>query len=302
MTIKAVFRTFLQPRALVCAALVFSPLTATAASISLDTFAGTHFHEGGNLGAGYAATNDANRTAYVPITPGGFAFLSTRDHYAGEIPSVASTRLGAGEAAATTIGLVESDGFFFAGSVDSTATCTFKDKLTGCIPFMGSQSRVRMEFTADMDSTLFLDGTWQGGNGTESPVSVVDFFSLSIREVQSSGAALNIFSVDTNTFNRNEAGGIFDGQLNLTSGTTYIFDFNQRAHSQSPDVSGASDSDGGSFAFSASLNQNNDVAFYTARANALVPTPVPLPAGALLLLTGLGALALSRRAQPNTSS
>ncbi|MEL6887116.1 MAG: VPLPA-CTERM sorting domain-containing protein [Pseudomonadota bacterium] len=295
MTIKEIFVRPVQTCALLCAAALLAPHAATAASLTIDSFAGTHFHTGGNVGFDYTQTSIEDRTADIPITPGGLAFLSTRDVYSGEIPSVASTRLGRGEATANTVGLVQDDGFFFAGDVESVSTCTFKDQLTGCVPFMTSQARVTMDFSTDMAGTLFLDGFWQGGNGTESLVSTVDFFSLAIQELPPSGGALNLINVDTNLFNRLEQGGIFDGTVNLEANKNYRFSFFHSASSQSPDASGASDSDGGSFAFSASFVQSNDVAFFNSELDGLVMSAVPLPAGGLLLISALGGVAAFRR-------
>ena len=294
MTIKEIFVRPVHTCALLGAAAMLAPHAATAASLTIDSFAGTHYHVGGNVGLDYRDTSIADRTADIPITPGGLAFLSTMAVYAGDIPSVGSPRLGKGEATAATVGLVQEDGFFFAGDVESVSTCTFSDTI-GCVPFMTSQARVTMDFTSAMAGTLFLDGLWQGGNGDESQVSVVDFFRLAIQELPPTGGALNLINVDTNLFNQFEQGGTFDGTVALKADTNYRFSFFHSAFSQSPDASGAADSDGGSFAFSASFDQSNDVAFFEGEVDDLIMSAVPLPAGGLLLISALGGVAAFRR-------
>ncbi|MEO1365246.1 MAG: VPLPA-CTERM sorting domain-containing protein [Pseudomonadota bacterium] len=295
MTIKEIFVRPVQTCALLGAAAMLAPHAATAASLTMDSFAGTHFHFGSNLGDVYVATTDEDRTTEIPITPGGLAFLSTKDTYSGEIPSSASQRLSSAEASANTVGLFQEDGFFFAGDVESVSTCTFKDKLSGCIPNMTSQARVTMDFTSAMAGTLYLDGFWQGGNGTESISSNVDFFELAVQEVLLLNATTNLFNVTTEGMNNTPPSGLIDGTVELKANTKYRFSFFHSAFSQTEDASGASDSDGGSFAFSASFVESNDVAFFEGEVDDLIMSAVPLPAGGLLLLSAFGGVAAFRR-------
>jgi len=129
--------------------------------------------------------------------------------------------------------------------------------------------------TVDEDATLFLDGQWFGGNGTQSPVSVVDFLAVTIQRDNGFGGRLTDFGVDTNIFNRNQASGLFDGSINLQAGLTYMFRFDHSAAAQSLDVEGVPDSDTGTFT--------------------LAPAPVPLPAAGWLMLAGLGIFGAIRR-------
>lgn len=272
------------------------PVCASAASLTISDFTGTHFHEGGNTGSGYLTTTDADRTDGIPITPGGLA-LGTVDHaYSGAISNVAGVRIGRTKTSALTYGLMEDDGFFFGSSVSTEAECTEKSGVSfGCRPFMGNQAAVSFSFSVDVDSVLFFDGTWFGGNGTLSPVSVVDYLSLSIRQDNGSGGFLVPYRVDTNIENRNEAAGIFDGSVALSAGETYLFDFNHRAHAQAPDAEGVVVMDDSFLSFAASIIESNaDVDAFEGRYEAAA-SAVPLPAAGWMLFAGVGALTAMRR-------
>jgi len=223
---------------------------------------------------------------------------TANDAYAGAIPNVAGVRLGRAATTSATVGLVADDGFFFNSQVTTEAECTQKEGVSfGCRPFMGNQADLSFEFMVDMDSTLYLDGVWFGGNGTESLISVVDFLGLSIREDTGLIFAPR-YTVDTNTFNRNEASGVFEGSVSLSAGVNYQFSFSHRAAAHAPDAEGVVVSDTGFLNFAASIVQDNaDVAAFTARyeAAASATTAVPLPATGWMLLAGISAIGAMRR-------
>jgi len=276
--------------------LIAAPLSVSAASISFSNYDGEHYHSGGNVGPNYLATTVEDRTDAITLSPNGVVSGSETDAYAGAIPNVAGVRLGRAETTSDTLGLLAEDGFLFRSIVTAEAECTQKSGVSfGCSPFMGNQATVSFEFMVDMDSTLFLDGSWFGGNGNESLVSVVDFLGLNIQR-DTGFIFQNIFAVDTNTFNRNEANGLFEGSVELTAGTTYRFNFNHRTAVQAPDAEGVVVNDTSSILFAASIIQENaNASTLDARIDALDIAPVPLPAAGWLLLASIGAMGALRR-------
>lgn len=282
--------------AAVLTALVLAPTASFAASVSITGYTGTHFHKGGNTGPAYLMTTDLNRTDDIPIAPSGLVIGTAADAYAGPIPNVAGVRVGRTKTSSATIGLVQTDGFFFRSVVETEAECTQKEGVSfGCSPFMGNQASVSFNFSVDADSTMFFDGTWLGGNGAQSPVSVVDFLALRVRQDNGFGGFLVPYNVDTNGPNRNQPNGVFGGSISLLAGETYIFDFSHRAHAQAPDAEGVVISDASVINFAASIIEANaDVAAFEGRFNAAAAA-VPLPAAGWMLLAGVGAMGAMRR-------
>ena len=282
---------------------VLAPLciatSVQAASISYTGFDASHFHAGGNVGGGYTATTTADRTDPILLSPSGVVQGSEANAYTGNIGTVVGTRVGRAETESDTIGLMQSDGFFFRSEVTTQSEC-IETNITGCLPFMRNQATLTFDFTVDTNSTMYFDGSWVGGNEDPASISIVDFLGLSVSRVTIAGGTIPVFGgVNTNGGQNGQDFGAVSGFANLNAGTTYRFGFNQSAFAQSVSATGAIDNDASYLAFSASFFEDDDVAAFQSRYDALTIAPVPVPAGGLMLIAGIGmmgAMVRSRRA------
>lgn len=269
------------------------PTLATAGTITTTGVAGIHFHEGGNVGASYSATTDADRTTAIPAGSSGLVFGSASNSYTGGIATVAGNRIGRAEINALTFGLVAEDGFFFQSAVDTETECV-ETTIPGCLPNMRSEARLAFDFTVDVASTFYLDGSWAGGTGAVTGVGILDFLSISINRLRPTGGTEELFLLDTNRNAVGQSGGSFTDELSLVTGQTYRFSFAHSARAQSVSATGAFDSDASFLNFAASVVEANaDVDAFEARY--LAAAPVPLPAAGWMLLAGLGAMVGLRR-------
>jgi hypothetical protein len=68
--------------------------------------------------------------------------------------------------------------------VIAEAVCRMNTTSGTCAWFMPSQTRLLCDFIVDGDSTLSLDGDWQGGSGC---VLIVDRFGVMVARVRPTG-------------------------------------------------------------------------------------------------------------------
>ncbi|WP_425101289.1 VPLPA-CTERM sorting domain-containing protein [Tropicibacter sp. S64] len=262
------------------------PGSLSAATFTYTAFSGTHYHAGGNIGPGYSATTAPDRTSTFAPDGGGYLSDSVFDSYAGEI---SAGRIGRGQATGATGGQLTSDGFYFSSDVTTEAECIANPTTATCPPFIRSQADLWVEFIPDVNTTLYYDVNWAGGD-TDPGLNLVDYVDYSIARFNGFGY-VNLYSYSTNTTGEVAPFGNDSGSVSLLAGTTYRFSLALSAYSISNGAVGVPFLDAAGVDVSLSAVQSN--------ANAdLVDgllAPVPLPAALGLMAGALGGLAGVRR-------
>ena len=256
------------------AILVIAPLPALSAPLNYGPFVGTHFHSGGNIGAGYLATSDADRTStFGPSGSGSFA-NNVASSYSGDM---GAGRIGTGEVTAATSGTLNATGFSIESQVTTSSTCNADPTpvAADCLPFIGMQSFVSFDFSPTADTQLTFSIDWAGGAGDPN-INLSDYFSFQF--LAWNGFAFSAFGLpaySTSELGDVQTSGNFSGVLDLFAGNDYRFEIGQRAQSQTNGEVGIPALDSGFFTVEASI--------------AAVPVPASLwlITGALAALVGL---------------
>lgn len=165
------------------------------------------------------------------------------------------------------------------GTAFTASDCDIFGSADGCDLDTGPNApRLLVDFVTDDSFDLFFSGLIGSGNTANVSISITDLLYVALGlPVEITGVALNVAASNLETFLAgpgNETGAIFFPPVLSVTGTSIGIDF--------ATYSGQLDGDGPRFRFDITT------------ADEALP-PVPLPAGGLLLMGGLGVLAVARR-------